>query len=103
MHQKKAAQMSGFFFDEINLSDRISENKKCDLVFSNGDSFLITYFYTAFTTQTFFGVNRNRLAILHFVNIYGANLYALFTSFTFIMIDNYFISHVMYPPYKYIK
>jgi len=93
--------MSGFFFN--NELSVFQKTEKGGLIFCNRDGFLIADFHTTLTSQTLFSVNRNRFAVLHLININGTNLHAFLASFTFIMIDYYFISHIMYPPYKYIK
>jgi len=61
-----------------------------------GDSncLLITYFYAAFTSKTFFCVDRYRLIVLHLEDIHGTNLNAFLATLTFIVINLYLVTHM---------
>lgn len=64
--------------------------------FSNGDRILFADLYTAFTPDTFLCINRNRLFILHFKDIYRTDIYALIAAYAFFFINLYLV-HILTP------
>jgi len=58
----------------------------------NGDGVLLADFDTAFAAQALLGVNRDSLAILHFVDVHGANLYALLVADALFSV-NFYLEH----------
>jgi len=54
---------------------------------------LIAYLYAALATQAFLSIHRHRFSILYFVDIHRTYFHTLFTPFTLVVIDHYFISH----------
>jgi hypothetical protein len=88
MGVKNAARGRGVF-----LSDKAK-----GLDFGHRNSFLITHFHTALTAQALFRIDGNGLSVLHFIDIHRAHLDAFLTSFTLVVVDIDFVSHLIYPP-----
>jgi hypothetical protein len=59
----------------------------------NGDGVGLAHFNAAFAAKAFFRINRDGLAVLHFKNFHRANIYTLFTTFTFVSIHDRIKSH----------
>jgi hypothetical protein len=73
----------------LKLTDRDRETvvePGLDLFDNNGAFF--TNFYATFASETFFGVDRHRLAILHLEYFDGTDVHALFTASALINIDD---------------
>jgi hypothetical protein len=51
------------------------------------DGTLFAYFDAAFTTETFFSIHGNGFTVLHLKYLDRANVYALFTSYTFFLVN----------------
>jgi hypothetical protein len=51
------------------------------------DGTLFAYFNTAFTAETFFSIHGNGFTVLHLKYLDRANVYALFTSYTFFFVN----------------
>jgi hypothetical protein len=72
---------------------------KKDLVFFDSDRALLADFDAGLTTETFFFVHRDGLAILKFVNFNGTDIHTLATTDTFFAVDDNRITHDQPPKF----
>jgi hypothetical protein len=59
--------------------------------FSNGNCLLLTDLHATLTSNTLLCIHRNRLFILHLINIHGADIDALLTAYALVFINLYFV------------
>jgi hypothetical protein len=72
---------------------------KKDLIFFDSDRALFANFNAGLTTETFFFVHRDSLAILKFVNFNGTDVYTLATSDALLAVDDNRITHDQPPKF----
>jgi hypothetical protein len=77
---------------------KLSRQKGRHLDFRHCYGFLVAHLNTAFAAQTLLCIHWHRLAVLHFIYIHRANLYAFFASFALVMVHRDFVSHLTSPP-----
>jgi hypothetical protein len=103
---KEAACMSGLFFFQkknaaLTFRGRRSYGYRIEeLNFRDGDGLLIANLYTTLTAKAFFGVDRNRFAVLHFIHVNRTHFHAFLASFTLVVIHRDFVTHLTFPPLR---